>query len=64
MSGVQNKSKEFVFNDRPALFDSEGNEINIEKDQGKGIKVHRMSICLFTEDKGADLASYSRYYQV
>jgi|LauGreSBDMM110SN_4_FD.fasta_scaffold239135_1 hypothetical protein len=57
-------NKDYVFNDRPALFDSEGNEINIETDKEKGIKVCRMSICVFTEDKGTDLASYSKYYQV
>lgn len=62
MSEPLTKVKEFVFNDRPALFDIDGNEINIEEDKGK--VPYRMSLCLFTEDKGTDIASYSKYFQV
>ncbi len=47
MSGVQSKGKEFVFNDRPALFDSEGNEINIETDQGKGINLWDVYLSIY-----------------
>ena len=55
-------SREYVYNSRPSLFDSDGNEINVASDKGK--KVSAMSICLLTDDLGTDFDSYSKYYQV